>query len=214
MTSEHWPLHDLRVRTPRVELRPPDEPTMFALVELASKGIHDPAFMPFLHPWTREPDGIRQRHSLQHYWRAWAEFRPESWHLSMAVRVDGELVGAQDLFATDFPVTREFDTGSWLGLAHQGQGIGQEMRDAAIHLGFAGLGARRASTGAFFDNGPSIGVTIALGYEPNGDGLRIRDGAATREVRFKLERTAWESRPRHDITIDGLEPCLAMFGLA
>ena len=50
---EHWPLFGLTVRTPRVELRYPDDA---AVAEIASRsgtdGIHDPAFMPFGFEWT------------------------------------------------------------------------------------------------------------------------------------------------------------------
>jgi hypothetical protein len=36
---------------------------------------------------------------------------------------------------------REFESGSWLGREHQGRGLGKEMREATLHLGFEGLGA-------------------------------------------------------------------------
>ena len=41
------------------------------------------------------------------------------------------MIGTQKLGARDFAITREVDTGSWIGLRHQGQGIGTEMRAAA-----------------------------------------------------------------------------------
>ncbi len=43
---------------------------------------------------------------------------------------------------------RTFDTGSWVGRRFQGRGTGTEMRAAALHLMFAGLGAREATTSA------------------------------------------------------------------
>jgi hypothetical protein len=33
----------------------PDDDVLSDLARLASRGIHDPATMPFLHPWTDEP---------------------------------------------------------------------------------------------------------------------------------------------------------------
>ena len=210
--NEHWPLFDLRVRTPRLELRPPDEAIMFALIDLADEGIHGPAFVPFLRPWTLEPDGERQRHSLQYYWRCWADWKPERWDLPLSVWVDGDLVGMQSLMAEDFGVRRAFETGSWLGRAHQGQGLGKEMRAAALHLGFAGLDATRAHTGAIEGNDRSMGVTRALGYEPNGELIKDRDGERIVVHEFRLDRAAWEPGRRDDIDIDGLEPCLEMFG--
>jgi RimJ/RimL family protein N-acetyltransferase len=209
----HWPFYDLRVTTPRLELRPPDEDTMFALVDLADQGVHDPDFVPFLRPWTLEPDGERQRHSLQYYWRCWSGFTPESWDLPFAVRVDGTLVGVQGLIATDFRVTRTFESGSWLGVAHQGQGIGKEMRAAILHFGFEGLGALRADTGAVEGNDRSLGVTRALGYRDNGRAVKARDDERVICNEFCMERADWEPRRRDDITIEGLEPCLPLFGL-
>jgi RimJ/RimL family protein N-acetyltransferase len=209
-----WPLFDLRVVTPRVELRPPDEATAFALIELADRGIHEPGFMPFLHPWTTLASPARERQSFQFYARCWAEWQPERWNLPFSVWADGELVGVQGIEAQDFALRRTFSSGSWLGLEHQGRGIGREMRTAMLHFGFAGLGALRAETGAFHDNERSLRVTAALGYEPNGDAVHPRDGAPDRCLEFKLERDAWEARRRDDISITGLEPCLDLFGIA
>ena len=213
MSSSHWPLFDIRVRTPRVELRPPDEATMFALVDLADKGVHDPDFVPFLRAWTLEPDGERQRHSMQYYWRCWSGWSVEFWELPFAVRVDGELVGVQGMLAHSFQVTRTFETGSWLGLAHQGQGIGKEMRAAILHFGFDGLGALRADTGAIEGNDRSVGVTRALGYVDNGQTVKDRDGERILCNEFRMERADWETRRRDDIEIEGLAGCLPMFGL-
>ena len=213
MSSSHWPLHDLRVRTPRVELRPPDEEVMFSLVDLADRGVHDPDFVPFLRAWTLEPDGERQRHSLQYYWRCWSGWTVDAWELPFAVFVDGTLVGTQGMLATSFPVTRTFETGSWLGLAHQGQGIGKEMRAAILHFGFVGLGALRADTGAIVGNDRSVGVTRSLGYVDNGQTVKERDGERILCNEFRMERADWEARRRDDIVVEGFAPCLPMFGL-
>jgi RimJ/RimL family protein N-acetyltransferase len=57
---------------------------------------------------------------------------PARWNVHFLVRFDGRVVGTQELAATDFAVTREVSTGSWLGLRHQGRGIGTEMRAAVL----------------------------------------------------------------------------------
>src|SRR3954467_3443123 len=168
MRTRHWPLFDLVVRTPRIELRYPDDDLALAVAELAIAGVHDPSSMPFTLPWTDAPSGEQERNSLQHYWLARATWRPENWGCPMVILLDGEPVGVQGLQAEDFALKRTFSTGSWLGRAFQGQGIGKEMREAILHLGFAGLGAERATTSAFHDNHSSLGVTRAVGYEPNG----------------------------------------------
>ena len=72
MLTDVWPLFGLVLRTPRLELRLPSLEQLAALAELADEGVHDPAAMPFLVPWTDLPPGPRGRSVLQHQWRQWA----------------------------------------------------------------------------------------------------------------------------------------------
>lgn len=209
-----WPLFGLRVRTPRVELRPVDPELAYDLGRLATRGIHDPGTMPFFVPWTRAEPRDLERSSFQFYLRVWADFAPDRWSLPLATFADGELVGMQDLLGDQFPIRRTVTTGSWVGQAHQVRGIGTEMRSAALHLAFAGLGAERAETEAFEENIASIRVSQRNGYEPNGDRIAVRDDEPARLVRFVLHREAWSARRRTDVQITGLDDdVLAMFGL-
>lgn len=212
MANPYWPLFGLRIRTPVLEVRAPTDDDLPALVELIDAGIHDPSTMPFLTPFTDDPVPVRQRRSLQHWWRCRAEFGPENWSFTGAVFVDGQVVGVQDLMAKDFAAKRSVSTGSWLGLAHQGRGIGKEMRAAVLHLAFAGLGALEAMSGAFADNAASLAVSRALGYEPNGECLELQRGVPARCLELRMSRERWEERRRSDIEITGLQACLAMFG--
>lgn len=214
MAASFWPLFDLTIRTPRLTMRPPNDADVFALALLASRGIHDPKDMPFRHPWTDVPSPQFERNTLQFHWRVRASWSVEEWHLPFAVWVDGEIVGQQDIVGRDFLHTRTFETGSWLGQAHQGQGIGKEMRLAILHLGFLGLGAERAETGAYEYNAASLGVTQALGYVDNGDAVFAPRGDPQVERKFKMDRRQFEAIRRDDIAIENLEPCLPMFGLA
>ncbi|HEV7888469.1 MAG TPA: GNAT family protein [Acidimicrobiales bacterium] len=211
MTHPYWPFFDLRVCTPRLELRYPDDHDVTEVMSLAARGIHPPDFMPFGVPWTRFDNLERQ--GMQFHWRARADLTPEHWDLPLVAVVDGVIVGTQSVSAKDFAVARTVGTGSWVGQAHQGQGIGKEMRAAVLHLAFEGLGAQTATSGAFVDNAASIAVSRALGYEDDGFEVHARDGQAARQVRFRLERAEWEARRRHDIVIEGLERCLGALGL-
>ncbi len=213
MGANIWPLFDLTIRTPRLELRPPADPDVFALAELARQGIHDPEEMPFRFAWTDAPSPELERNALQFHWRIRASWTVEAWHLPFAVWFDDQIVGQQDILATDFLHTRTFESGSWLGRAHQGQGIGKEMRAAVLHLGFEGLGAQRAETGAYERNHASLGVTRSLGYEANGDAIVAPRGEPQTELAFKMSRATFDRVRRDDITIENLEPCLPMFGL-
>jgi RimJ/RimL family protein N-acetyltransferase len=83
-----------------------------------------------------------------------------------------------------------------------------------LHLAFAGLGAARATSGAFENNAASLAVSRALGYVENGDDIGAPRGKPMRQIRLLLTRADWEKNRRADIRIHGLEPCLPMFGLS
>lgn len=213
MGATIWPLFGLRVVTPRLELRYPDDELIHELARLTAEPIHDPDFMPFSVPWTEAPRDVLPRNSLQHLWGRRSAWTAEEWNCPMAVLVGGTVVGVQDIFATRYATRRVVETGSWLTQSRQGQGIGKEMRTAVLHLGFEGLGADYARTSAWADNQRSLGVTRAVGYEPNGFSIDVRGEAACRMEHFVMTRARWQERRRDDITIEGLEPCLPLFGL-
>ena len=210
--ASYQPLFGLRVTTPRLTLQLPTDPELLELLGVVERGVHDPAVMPFQVAWTDVASPRRDRESLAHWWGARANWRPTDWTWIGAVRVDGVMVGIQDLGARDFPTVREVSTGSFLGREHQGRGIGTEMRAAVLHLAFEGLGAERARSGYLEGNTASQRVSEALGYVPNGVDTVVVRGAPVREHRLVLERSVWESRRRDDITIEGLEECRELFG--
>lgn len=211
MGHPYWPLFDLRIRTPRLELRMVDDELAVQMAAVVGAGIHDPSTMPFSDPFTDQPSPQLERSSLQHWWRLKAEWKPEKWALSLAVIHDGVPVGMQDVNAEQFGVVRTVETGSWLGRAHQGQGIGKEMRAAVLHLAFEGLGAVVAYSAAWEDNAASLRVSSALGYVENGDRISLRRDQPSRMIKLKLPRERWQRRD--DITIEHLEPCLELFGV-
>ncbi len=209
--SAIWPLFDLAVRTPRLELRLLREEDLSDLVALIDAGIHEPGTMPFFVPWTEVEPRQRARDAAQWLWRHRANWSTENWTLTCGVFVDGRPVGVQDLEAQHFRAVRSVQTGSWLGRAHQGQGLGREMREAVLHLAFAGLDAVEALSGAFEDNAPSLATSRAVGYEENGEARSPRGEGSGRTIRFRMSREAWEQRRRSDIEIVGLVECRDMF---
>jgi RimJ/RimL family protein N-acetyltransferase len=212
ISAAWWPFFDLRIRTPRLELRLPTDEDLEEVVTLVAGGIHPPDQMPFSIPWTQLEPPELQRGALQHHWRVRAELTPEHWSLPFGVFEDGRMIGHQDIEANGFAVRRVVETGSWLGQPYQGRGAGREMRAAVLHLAFAGLGAERAETEAFVDNPASLGVTRSLGYAPNGEAVFDRQGTAVRMLRFVLTRDAWQEHRRDDIEITGLDPCRPLLG--
>ncbi|MDL4773638.1 MULTISPECIES: GNAT family N-acetyltransferase [Thermomonosporaceae] len=213
MTVTHWPLFQLRVRTPRLELRLPTIEELDALAQLSTEGVHDPDQMPFAVPWTDQPPAERARGLMQFHWRQMANWTPQDWNLQLGVFLDDHIVGVQGIIARDFMILREVGTGSWLGQRYQSQGIGTEMRAAALELAFSGLGAESAVTAALSDNTASNTVSRKLGYQPNGMvRTRVRDTLGY-EQRFKLDRDRWQQHRTVSVQIGGLELCLPHFGL-
>lgn len=198
MTHPIWPLFDLRIRTPRLELRYLDDELCTELALLAARGIHDPEFMPFALPWSDVPSPEQERNALQYQWHARAETAVDQWSLHFAAIVDGVVAGTTSLIAAQFPVLRQFETGSWLGREFQGKGFGKEMRIASLQLGFAGFGAEFATTAAYDDNGPSLGVTASLGYTEAGRRRVVRRTSPAEMVGFRMSRGHWDQHVRRD----------------
>ncbi|MCO6009806.1 GNAT family N-acetyltransferase [Actinoallomurus purpureus] len=214
MASSHWPLFDLRLRTPRLRLRVPTLEDLDALADLAIDGVHDPDVQPFAVPWTDAPPVERARSLLQYHWSQWAAWKPSAWVLNLVADLDGTIVGSQGMTGRDFAVLREVSTGSWLGRRYQGQGIGTEMRAAMLHLAFAGMGAEYAVSAAFADNAASLAVSRRLGYREDGIERHAVRGRPVVSRRLRLDRAGWQARRTMSVTIDGLAPCLPLFGLA
>ncbi len=209
-----WPLFGLRITTPRLELRLPTDDDVAELVELSRRGIHDPAAMPFGVPWTDVPSPRFEWESLQHYWGSRANLSAASWRLGFGVRCEGEPVGIQSIDADNFPRLRTAQTGSWLGQAHHGRGIGSEMRRAVVQFGFEVLGALAITSSAFVDNEASQRVSLAVGYEPNGRQFNAQRDRRGEQIRFLLTRERWlATRTDLPVTVTGWEPCRAQLGL-
>ncbi|MGI8794321.1 MAG: GNAT family N-acetyltransferase [Acidimicrobiales bacterium] len=213
MPHPYWPLFDLVVRTPMLELRYPTDDDVVALAAVGSRGIHDSSWMP-LGGWSDAESPDLERGILAFQWKARAEWSPTSWSFNPVVVVDGEVVGTQGMGATEFPKLRSVGTGSWIGMEHQGRGIGKEMRAAMLHLAFEGLGAVEALSGYWHDNEPSRRISDGLGYQWNGEERTLRRGEPDTQVKVRLTRRDWGERRRDDIVIENLEPCLELFGAA
>jgi RimJ/RimL family protein N-acetyltransferase len=207
-----WPLFDLVIRTPRLELRLPHDDELVELAAAAGRGVHPPDEMPFSIPWTRPKPPEFERSFLQFHWRMRGAWEPDAWSLPLATFLDGTPIGVQSIGAESFRLLRVVSTGSWLEQAHQGKGIGKEMRAGVLELAFVGLGAEVANTEAMDGNEKSLGVTRGLGYEPNGVSRVVVEGKARTQVHFRLERERWLEHRPFEAVIEGLEECLELFG--
>lgn len=206
---DHWPFRDLVLSTPRLELRPDDDESLAELVELTLDGIHPPDRMPFGVEWTDAPREQLGLNTLQHYWRVRSTLSPQRWTVNFVVRLDGRVVGVQSLGADDFPVLREVTSGSWIGLRHQGRGIGTEMRAAVLAFAFDHLGAVAARSSAFTDNLASHGVSRKLGYRPDGTFTQVRRGEPAEQIRLLVTPGTFR-RPDWTLAVRGVTPCLPL----
>ncbi len=209
MAHPTWPLFDLCVRTPRLELRLPTDDELGELIPQADSSIHDHlGFMPFHVDWTGDAPA-----SMQYHWGARANWKPTAWSLPLTPFVDGRPLGTQSIEATNFATLRAVSTGSWIVRSAQGLGFGREMRAAALHLVFAGLGALEAHSEAHVDNAGSNRISELLGYEQThvcGSLFGDERGLITN---LMLTREVWQTVRRDDIEIEGLDSCRDMFGL-
>jgi RimJ/RimL family protein N-acetyltransferase len=169
-----WPLFALRVEAGPLSLSPVSDQDIPALVGLASAGIHRPDDMPFTFPWTDAPVEDLGRNMAAYYWRTRAELAPASWTVDFVVRWRGEVVGVQGLITKDYPLTRSCETGSWLGIPHQGKGIGTIMRQTICAFAFDHLDAQEVTSTAWTDNPVSLAVSAKVGYVRNGQRRQVR----------------------------------------
>lgn len=189
--EEIWPPFALRVEAEDLVLTVLREGDIPELVDLVLDGIHDPAHMPFLFPWTDAPQDQLPANYVRYVARVMATQSAESLSLQLVVRQAGHVVGIQALEGEEFHVTRTLETGSWLARRFHGQGIGTRMRQAVCALAFDHLGAQRITSSAFLDNPSSLAVSRKVGYRPNGRQWVSRRGAAAEQERLLLTPEAF-----------------------
>ena len=206
-------LYDVRVRTPRLELRLGSYDELVELARLAEQGVHPPEEMPFAIAWTDgigKPDFVETTVAWhERHLTAWS---PQDWTLNLLVWEDEKLVGTQGMLAERFAKRRAVHTGSWLGHRYQRRGIGTEMRAAVLELAFRGLGAARAESSWLEGNEASRRVSEKLGYVEYALGEKSPRGTPVVEHGVEIERDAW--RCPIAVEIEGLVPCLPLFGLS
>jgi RimJ/RimL family protein N-acetyltransferase len=207
-TRTAHPLTRLHVRTPRLELRLATVAELRELARVAQAGIHAADFMPFKLAWT---DDLTEESFLEWHQSAVRDWRPYDWRLELVVFLDGRPIGCQGLNAKQFGSTRRATTGSWLGQAWQGQGLGTEMRSGALTLLFDGLGGREASSGAVVGNDASLGVSQKLGYVETG--MSTVSPRGTPVPHHELLLTPERFRRLFDVRIEGLDGLESLFGL-
>ena len=203
------PLFGLRIRTPRLELRFPTETELVELYELAAAGIHPPEEMPFGVAWT---DDVTHESFLAYHRSLRESWAPEAWTLDLGTWADGVLAGVQGIGAETYAENRTIGTGSWLGGRFQGRGIGTEMRTAVVELAFRELGAAAVTSEVFEANTASRRVSEKLGYHVVGHETLSPRGVPKPHLKLRLNRSEWRRAP-FPVEVEGVEPCLQLFGV-
>src|SRR4051794_41392337 len=213
MTSPHelWPPFGLVVRSGDLTLSPVTDEDLPGLVDLVRSGVHDPGTMPFAFPWTDRPPEEVAPEFARYHWRTRASFTPQDFHLDLAVRERGGLVGVQGFFATDYPVTRSAETGSWLASRYQGRGIGTRMRQAVCALLLGHLGATQGTSTPFLDKPPSPAGSGRAGSRHTDTTRVARRGALALRARLRLG--ADDLVRGEPVEVSGAEPLRAFLGL-
>lgn len=210
--AEAFPPLGLRIEAGPLVLRSVGDDVLPLLVDAALSGVHDPAVMPFLVPWTGVPAAQLPADFVRFHWGTRATWAPEHWQLELAVEWDGEVVGCQGFVARDYLVTRTGETGSWLARRVHGRGIGTAMRQAICAFVFDHLDGERITSGSFADNPASAAVSRKVGYVPNGTTRLARGGAP-------VEHQNWLLTPERlvrgvPITVTGADAFRAFIGLS
>lgn len=204
-----WPLFGLTVRCGDVSLRAVRDDDLPELVSIFPGDVEmDPA-----HPaLDGTPGGDRARRLVQSVWRHRATWSVDDWALDLRVERDGRAAGVVTLEGTSFPMLRTVDTASWVAVDARGRGTAVLMRAGALGLAFQRLGAQAAISSARVDNAASLAVSRRLGYRDNGVSLIVTETGPAELTHLRLQRSTWVAP--EPVEIDGLEPCLAAFGLA
>jgi RimJ/RimL family protein N-acetyltransferase len=211
-----YPPLAVEVTTPLLALRGASDDLLTQLAPLvhAGEALAEPA--PFDDPmslYEADPE-LRVQRWLQGIWRGRGTVSADFWRLHLVAVHEGRAVGMQDLIGQRFDLFRSVASFSWLARSARGRGLGREMRAAILHLAFEGLGADRAESEAFLDNGGSNRISQLMGYETNGTSWATRQGSAAQLQRWQLSREAWLSHRRDDIALQGVPECRTALGIS
>lgn len=210
--EEIWPPYGLVVESGDLRMTALREADVPEVLDVVAGGIHDPAWTPFLFPWTDAPAEEMPANYVRFFASTLTRTVDGGVSLELVVRRNGRVVGMQGLNGPDVARTRRLETGSWLGLPFQGQGLGTRMRRMMCALAFDGLGLDAVTSSAWEDNAASRRVSEKVGYRETGRGEAERRGVPTGEVYFEL-RPEELVRGDEPVRITGAEELRRFLGL-
>ena len=210
--EEIWPPYGLVVEAGDLRMTALREADVPEVLDVVAGGIHDPSWTPFLFPWTDAPAEEMPANYLRFYASTLTRTVDGDVSLELVVRRNGQVIGMQGMNGPDVAGTRRLETGSWLGLPLQGQGLGTRMRRMMCALAFDGLGLDAVTSSAWDDNAASRRVSEKVGYRETGRGQAERRGVPTGEVFFELRPEGFV-RGDEPVRITGAEELRRFLGL-
>jgi RimJ/RimL family protein N-acetyltransferase len=207
--SAPHPLTNLRIRTPRIELRLGSVAELRSLARVVQQGTYADEAIPFSNAWL---DGIHDPgfvdEFIEYHEGSLRDARPDHWKLELLVFTNGTPIGSQRLQSER---AREVSTGSLLGRRYQRRGYGTEMRAAVLQFAFRHLDTKTAWSDAWTGNDASLAVSRKLGYVPVGTTLKSPRGEPVVHQVLRLERDDFQSTV--PVEVDGLSAVLSWFGI-
>ena len=210
--EEIWPPYGLVVEAGDLRMTALREADVPEVLDVVAGGIHDPSWTPFLFPWTDAPAEEMPANYLRFYASTLTRTVDGGVSLELVVRRNGQVIGMQGMNGPDVAGTRRLETGSWLGLPFQGQGLGTRMRRMMCALAFDGLGLDAVTSSAWDDNAASRRVSEKVGYRETGRGQAERRGVPTGEVFFELRPEGFV-RGDEPVRITGADELRRFLGL-
>ncbi|MGA4506911.1 GNAT family N-acetyltransferase [Propionibacteriaceae bacterium G1746] len=213
--AEVYPPFGVRITCGPLVLRGITDDDIMPLVEVARRGLHDAdeEHSPLSFDWTAAPPQYLAINYARWAWGQRYQFTAKSWILALLVEHDGEVVGVQEGRGEQFARVRSVSTGSWLGRAAQGKGIGTLMRQAFCTFLVDELGALEVTSAAFTDNPASWRVSEKTGYRRLGTHRAARGReSVTDQVMYQLTPDTLV-RPPHPLQVEGAEPLRRFLGL-
>lgn len=214
MVSSWWPVFDIEVLTPDLCLKALTDEMIPELLEVIHAGVHPTGVETGSFPPTHLSGMDLERVCVLAWWSARVNWTPSAWHLDLVAferSEPGRPIGMQSIRAQDFATDREVSTMSWLSRDRHGQGLGKEIRLAALAFAFDGLVADKVVSGAERSNLASKGVSFACGYEFCGVETIETDNGPLVLDRFETTSDRWRQLQRLPVTVNNLGPARADF---
>ena len=208
-------LYQIIIKTPRLELRIPNEDEIVKLAELASGGVHKAGKEYYNADWLRVQ--FPNNKEILSLWiqKDLKNWDIDNWSFLFAAFYQKTPIGMQHIFSKNFVKTRTFGTGVWLGLEYQGQGFATEMGQVVLYLGFEIFGAKEAYAGVWKKNKASLQLLNKLGYIYNGRYIELLNDKPEVNIRMRLTRDVWKKKRLNNIIVEGInKEFLELFGLS